>query len=336
MLKLLKELCHPFAVSGDENTAMETAEKLLSPLGKTYINTLGSVICELSPKNDSLPTIMLTAHLDRIGLMVTRICEDGFLKAASVGGIDRRTLPASRVTVHTESGAFKGVICSVPPHLSDGSDKSLKVEDCAIDVGLTSEVAKKVIGYGDRITFDGDVQEMIGDRVCSSALDNRAGCAAIITAAKLLKDTKNANIVVALTSQEETGGAGAKTSAYAINPDYAFVVDVSMAHTSDDKAEDCKAMGEGPMIGFSPILNRELSKKLCETAKANDVPFQYEVMGGRTGTDSDNIAVSRNGVKVALISIPLRFMHTPCEVLSLADVENTAKLIALQVGGILC
>ena len=229
-----------------------------------------------------------------------------------------------------------GVVVATPPHLSDGKTKTAKPEDLSVDIGLSAEAAREKVALGDRIVLDGVLEPLFGDRVCSAAMDDRAGCAAVIRAAELLKGTEKAEIIVALVSQEEVGSSGAATSAFAVAPDFAFVVDVSMGLAPDEKAEMCGEMGKGPMIGVAPILDRRLSLRLTETAKRANIPWQIEVMASRTGTDADAIAVSGRGVRTALVSIPLRFMHTPGEVVSLSDVENTSRLIAETVGGGLC
>lgn len=336
MQEMLKTLCMAGGVSGDENEAIDEAEKLLAPLGDIERTALGSIICRLPKNGEKLPEVMLTAHIDRIGLMVTRITEKGFLKAAPCGGADRRSLSGARVTVHTKSGKLPGVIIATPPHLSDGKTAPPKAEELAVDIGFDRQQALKRVELGDRITFDGEYTPLLSDRVASPALDDRSGCAAVIRAAELLRDCRKANISVALVSQEETGSAGAATAANILAPDYAFAVDVSMALTPDDRAEDCGEMGKGPMIGISPILSRSLSELLIETAKHKNIPWQTEVMAGRTGTDADVIAVSGKGVRTATVSIPLRFMHTAGEIASVTDIENTARLIAETVGGGLC
>ena len=336
MLDLLKTLCPATGVSGDERDAAKAAEQLLLPLGSVQHTPLGSVLCQLPPARAGLPRVMLAAHLDQVGLIVTRITDKGFLKVAACGGPDRRTLAGARVTVHTASCKLSGVVVAMPPHLSDGKTKTAKPEELAVDIGLSVEAAREKVVLGDRITLDGALEPLLADRVCSAALDDRAGCAAVIRAAGLLKKTEKAEIIVALVSQEEVGSAGAATSAFAVAPDFAFVVDVSMGLTPDEKAEACGEMGKGPMIGVAPILDRRLSRLLVDTAKRANIPWQLEVMGSRTGTDADVIAVSGRGVRTALVSIPLRFMHTPGEVVALCDVENTARLIAETVGGGLC
>jgi len=333
MQEMLKQLCLAAGVSGDEGEALDVAEKLLAPLGETERTVTHSIICRMPAADEKLPNVMLTAHIDQVGMMVTTITDKGFLKTAPCGGADRRAVSGARVTVHTKNGKLKGVVLATPPHLSDGKSAPPKTDGMTVDVGFSAEKAKELIELGDRITFDGEFTALLGDKVCAPALDDRSGCAAVIRAAQLLRDCKKANISVALVSQEETGSAGASTAAFVLQPDYAFAVDVSMAMTPDDSAEKCAEMGKGPMIGFSPILDRELSRTLIDVASKKNIPWQTEIMAGRTGTDADYIAVSGKGVKTACISIPLRFMHTAGEVVSLADIENTARLIAETVGG---
>ena len=332
MIELLRALCAPAGVSGDERAAAEAAAEILRPLGEVSFTPLGGVACRVSSAAADAPLVLLTAHLDEIGLMVIRVTRDGFLKAAPCGGADRRSLAGARVTVHTESGPVPGVVGSVPPHLADETNKGYPTaEDLWIDLGLSGEEAARLVSPGDRISFGGAFRRLLGDRVSMKALDNRAGCAAVIRAAQLLSGFCGARIAAALVTQEETGSAGAAADTFSLRPDRAYVVDVSMAQTPDDKPELCGKMGGGPMIGVSPWLSRALSRSLIETAERDGIPCQTEIMSGRTGTDADHIAPAAGGVPTALISIPLRYMHTPVEIVSAADVENTARLIAAHV-----
>lgn len=332
MKELLRALCAPAGVSGDESAAAQAAAERLRPLGEVSFTPLGGVVCSTCGGKANAPLILLTAHLDEIGLMVTRVTKEGFVKTAACGGADRRSLAGARVTVHTDSGPIPGVVGSVPPHLADETNKGYpKAEDLWIDLGLSGEEAARLVRPGDRISFGGAFRELLGDRVSSKALDNRAGCAAVIRAAELLNSFAGARLAAALVTQEETGSAGAAAEAFSLSPTRAYVVDVSMGETPGDKPEVCGKMGGGPMIGISPFLSRALSRSLAETAAQESIPWQTEVMTGRTGTDADHIAPAAGGIPTALLSIPLRYMHTPVEVVSLSDVENTARLIAAHV-----
>lgn len=326
---LVFELCQVVGVAGREDMAVVTAKKELDKLGKTEVNPLGSLICEVLPKKEGRPHLMLDAHIDEIGMIVTFIDEKGFLRVGGCGGMDRRLLLSSTVFVHTENEVLRGVVCSLPPHLQSGERKNPKVDEIAIDIGFSAEEAKKRVALGDRVTLKSTTQILRGDLVSSKSLDDRIGCASIIKAAELIKkENPDIGLTVVLSTMEETGGQGAKTAAYTVNPTHALAVDVSFAHTPDAKIEKCGEFFKGPMVGFSPILASSESKKLVALAKENGIPYQTEVMGGRTSTNADEIAVSRGGVTTSLLSIPQRYMHTPIETVSLTDAENTAKLIA--------
>ena len=207
-----------------------------------------------------------------------------------------------------------------------------KVDEISIDVGLAAEAARSQIAPGDRVTFDCEPFVTPAGLICSRALDDRAGCAAVILAAqKLARQPLACGLSVALTVMEEVGGQGARTAANLLAPTHAVAVDVSFGHTPDAPRPKCGVMGDGPMIGVSPILDHAMFEGMKACAKRHDIDFQVEVMGGNTGTDADGVAVAGAGVRCALVSIPLRYMHTPAELIDARDVEQTAALIAAYV-----
>ena len=327
-INLAKNLCLTNGVSGNEFNVVKIAIDYLKDICDYEITTLGNVI--FKNKNISnAPKIMLTAHIDQIGMIVTNIEENGFLRVNNVGGLDGRLLPSQRVLIHTKNKTIKGVIASIPPHLQNGKEEVLKIEDVLIDTGLTTEDSK-IISIGDIITFDSEFEVLNKKYLSSLAMDNRIGCVCVINAFKeLIEKNINCNINLLLTVQEETGSicVGATTGTMQVNPDYAVVVDVSFANGFNVAKDKCGQMGKGPMIGISPVLNRESFYTLQQIAKEKDIPYQIEVMGGRTGTDSDDVATALNGVKTSLISIPLRYMHTPVEIVNIEDVINSSNLI---------
>lgn len=328
--KLLKLLCEAHGVSGREGGAAEIALGILKDFGECEISPLGSVVCRVRPAKDGEPHIMLDAHIDEIGLIVTAILNDGFIKVAACGGVDRRLLSACQMTIHGEN-PVKAVVCSVPPHLreDDGKKKVQKIEEFSLDAGLSQERARELVRVGDRVTPDVEFCELKNGLVSGRALDDRAGCAAVVLAAERLKKINPVcGISVVLSTQEEVGGCGAKTAAYSLNPSHAIAVDVSFGSAPGVPKHRTAALGSGPMIGIAPILSGEMGQALFECAKKNSIPHTPEPMGGRTGTNADEIAVSRGGVKTAMLSIPQRNMHSPVEVVAVADVENTARLIA--------
>lgn len=330
--EIMRALCTATGVAGAERGAAAAALQYLEPLGPCEISPVGSLICRVRSAREGAAHILLDAHLDEIGLVVTNILDDGFLKVAACGGVDRRLLAASRVIIHAKT-PVTGVVCSVPPHLKDGDTKKAgKIDTFTIDVGMTSEAAREVIFPGDRVTADTPFYEMMGDRVSCKSLDNRAGCAAVIRAAQLLhEEGPDCGLSVALSSMEEVGGQGAVTAAYALEPTHAIVVDVSFARCDGGPKNVTAELGSGALVGIAPVLSREMSDALLAAARKHAIPFEPEVMGGRTGTNADGIAVSRRGVRTGLLSIPQRNMHTPAEICSAGDVEHVAQLIAAYV-----
>jgi len=221
-------------------------------------------------------------------------------------------------------------VCSTPPHLSSDEEKTnKKVEELYIDVGLTREAAEKRIAPGDRVTIDACPRIMLNGFVSGKALDDRAGCVALLCGLEQLKGVPlRCGLSVLFSSMEEVGGQGAGTAAHRVNPTHAVVVDVSFGHTPDAPREKCGEMKKGPMIGFSPILDRGMSQGFVALAEEREIPSQREVMSGKTGTNADRIVTTRGGVKTGMLSIPLKYMHTPIETVAVEDVENTGKLLA--------
>ena len=213
--------------------------------------------------------------------------------------------------------------------------KSPKLEDIAIDVGMTKEEAEKNISIGDLVLIDGRFSRLSGTRVCSPATDDRAGVCAVLYALDLLKKEQSLpfRIAVQFAAQEEVGCRGAAASTYNLDPDYAIAVDVSFAVSNGVSSSEAGELGKGTMIGVSGNLSRDMFERLVAVAKKKKIPYQIEAMGSSTGTDADNIAVSRGGVAAGLLSIPQRYMHTPCEVLDTEDIKATGKLIAEFIKG---
>lgn len=314
-------------VSGDESEAAELALSMLKEFTEDCCIKNGNVIGHLGTKGGK-PHILIDAHIDQIGLVVTHITEDGFLKISGCGGIDRRILSAQQVVVLGKE-PVRGVICSVPPHLESDESKVPEMSEFCVDVGMSREQAEEKISLGDKIVFAPHCEKLLGDRLSGTALDDRCGVAAILRALDIVKEEAlQCEVTVLFSTQEEVGERGAKIAAFDIDPDIAIAVDVSFALTADDSELKCGKMSEGCMIGFSPTLDRGLSEKFREIAVKNELPFQTEVMSGSTGTNADRFSVNRGGAKAVTLSIPLKYMHTPAEVISLSDVENTAQLIA--------
>ncbi|MDD2956309.1 MAG: M42 family peptidase [Oscillospiraceae bacterium] len=330
--ELLLGMSSAVGVSGREEGPVSLAEKELSALGQVRIDALGNLICTVKEPRAGQKHFMLDAHVDEIGMIVTYIEENGFLKVAACGGFDRKLLLASQVEVHTDQGVLPGVICSIPPHLQSGEKPNPKIDEIYIDIGCGREEAARRTAPGDIVTFHARNREMLGGYLTGKALDNRAGCVTVMRAAQLLsKEELDCGISVTLTSREEINAAGAAAASFAVNPTHAITVDVSFAYTPDAKKDQCGELGKGPMIGISPILSREMSDQLIRIAKEKEIPWQVEIMGGETGTNADAIVPVRGGIRTAVVSIPQAYMHTPVEKIDPRDVENAARLLAEYV-----
>lgn len=339
MKNLIFELCRTSGVSGSEEPTAKLCVEKLSEYSEVKIDNNGNVIAVCGNLNAE-KTILLDAHLDRIGFIVTQINKDGFVKVEACGGIDVRTLSDTMV-IFSNDNPIMGVVCCNPPHLSDGNeDKATPMDKVWVDFGLPKNEVEKYIKIGDVLTFKTEPKELLNNKITSSALDNRCSVAALIKCAELISNYKKDlkyKVVILFSVQEETFGTGAKTGAFSVDADESIVVDVSFASQPDVSGQYLGIeLSKGGMICISSILNREMTNRLISIAKEKNIPFQYEPISATTGTNADHISVSKSGVKTALVSIPEKYMHTPYEVVDISDVENTAKLIAEYIisGGI--
>ncbi|MBR5438063.1 MAG: M20/M25/M40 family metallo-hydrolase [Clostridia bacterium] len=327
----LKKLCFDLAgmtgTSGDEREAAVFAKSELEKYMNVNIDTLGNVVGTFG---DGKVHVLLDAHIDQIGMVVRGIDDKGFLLVDRVGGPDERILVGSEVVVHGKEPLF-GVVCSTPPHLLSAEDKKagVNIKKMAIDIGYSKEDAEKLVEIGDRITLRSCQSELLNGNIVSGAFDDRCSVAVILRALEMVEGKINNLAVTALFSvQEETGGSGAKTGSFSAMPDYAIAVDVGFGDDPYTEKSTTITLGKGPSIGISPTLDRAFTNELKAICKDKDIPYQHDVMGGRTGTNADSINNTGKGVKTALLSVPLRYMHTGIEVINIDDIENTARLIA--------
>lgn len=323
----LERLCSTAGVSGEEYEIVAVCRELFSEYGAAELDGTANMICRVGEHSSDKPTLILNAHIDEIGMIVTHITDDGFLRVAKCGGIDVRVLPASRVTVYGRERLY-GVVTSVPPHLQSESSRAASLDDLYIDTGLSGERAKELIAPGDRVLIENELLEM-GSLVTSKALDDRCCVLTILSSLDKLSGKESAyNITVLLSWGEEVGSRGAKTGAFGLDADLALILDVTFGRVHGEPEEEYSSVGKGAAIGVSPVLSRKLSDSLIKTAEAAGLPYQIEVMGGRSGTDADVIAVSKSGIPSCTVSVPLKYMHTPVEAVDMRDIENTAALIA--------
>jgi endoglucanase len=281
--------------------------------------------------------LVVMGHIDEIGLIVTHIDEQGYLWFREVGGWDAQILVGQRVVLSTRERELSGVIGKKPIHLlrEEERKKTAEVRDLHIDIGARdAEQARELVRIGDVAVIDGDPLELLGSRVASRALDNRLGSFVALEAARLVAEEGGARdweVVAVAAVQEETTFGGSRTSAFSLEPHAAIVVDVT--HATDAPGIEVKEagkheLGSGPVLSRGSTLNPRLFELIYETAEREQIPFTVEAVGRNTGTDADAVHLSRGGVPTALVSIPLRYMHSPVELVQLDDVHACARLIA--------
>lgn len=326
-LELLKKLTAPVGVSGAEDNIVSVLTELLKQYGNVTVDNMNNVFCTFGEGYHFL----LDAHLDEIGFVVTDITDDGYIKFDQCSRTDSRFLPAYEVSVWGKR-EVKGIISTLPPHLQTADDekKAPKLKALAIDTGYTKEKLTDLVSLGDKITLKRNFTPLKNNYLSASCLDDRSGICAIIIALDKLKNLP-CKITVMFSSQEEVGTRGAKIGPFGKNIDEAISVDVSFAYTPGCDKADCGEISKGAMIGFSPILDKTISKKLVDAAEKNNIPYQCEIMAGRTGTNADVISVNGSGIKSALISIPEKYMHQAVEVVDLDDVKAVADLIVAYI-----
>ncbi len=287
--------------------------------------------------DDQARRLIVMGHIDEIGLIVTHIDDEGYLWFREVGGWDAQILVGQRVVLATRDGELPGVIGKKPIHLlrDEERKKVAEVRELHIDIGAKDGVqARELLRVGDVAVIDCDPLELPNGRIASRALDNRLGSFVALEAARLVAEAGGASgweLVAVAATQEETTFGGSRTSAFSLQPDAAIVVDVT--HATDAPGIDVKEsgkheLGSGPVLSRGSTLNPRLSELLYDTAEHEKIAFTVEAIGRNTGTDADAVHLSRGGVPTALVSIPLRYMHSPVELVQLEDVHAAAALIA--------
>ena len=335
--ELLKELCSIPGPPGFEGKVTGYVKSLLDAyMDETWIDVIGNVIGVRRCGKDGAVKLLFDAHIDEIGFIVTGV-EEGFLRFAALGSLDARVMPASCVTVLSDPPCC-GVVCVMPPHVlkKEDTESNIKIEDMYIDVGKTQEEALKAIPPGTPGVMDCSVGPFGNNWFCGKALDDRAGFVSILRAIEMLKDSKlDIDLYVMASVQEEVGTRGAAPGAFAIAPDQCIVVDVDFAVSPDTKPHENKAaMGGGVIVSRGPNIKNELAETALSLSEKYDIKHQITIEpGGHSGTNASVIQISREGVATALFGIPLRYMHTAQEVVSLDDIESTALLLSEYAKG---
>ena len=345
--RLLLDLLNARGPSGYESDPAAVWLAAAREFAQASSDVMGTPLALVSPKHgfeQDPRRLMVMGHIDEIGLIVTHIDDDGYLWFAPVGGWDAQILVGQRVVLATREGPVRGVVGKKPVHLLREEDrkKVAEIRELHIDIGAAGgEEARARVRIGDVAVIDSDPVQLLGGRLVSRAMDNRIGSYVALEAARLVAQAGGGEwetVAVAATQEEITFG-GSRTSAFGLKPDAAIVLDVT--HATDAPGIEVKELGKHP-LGSGPVVTRgstihpRLFELLYDTATAQEIPFTVEASARATGTDADAVHLARAGIPTALVSIPLRYMHSPVELIALEDVHAAARLIAaaaLALGG---
>ena len=335
--ELLDKLLRAPAPSGYETPA---AAVWRDAAGFAQLSTdrIGSSIARVAGEREQ-PLVAIVGHIDEIGLAITHIDEKGFLWFTPIGGWDAQILVGQRVTIDTRDGAVPGVVGRKPVHLlkEEQKKKPVELEGLHIDIGAADQDdALKMVRIGDPVVIDAEPLALAGERVVSRCMDNRLGCYVALEVARRCQERGGhaASVAGVAAVQEEIGINGARTSAYLLEPEIAIVVDVTHATDApgvEEKQEGSHHLGSGPVIGRGATLAPNLFELLAETAEREKIDHTLGASGRWTATDADAYHVSRAGIPTGLVSVPLRYMHSPVEMVDLGDVEATVELLTAFV-----
>lgn len=339
--ELIKKLGEIASISGFEDIDRDKIEALVTPYFDTLeITRTGSYLFRKAPAREGAPRVLIDAHIDGIGLMVTKICDGGFLKFSTVGGIDTRILSGADVTVYGKE-RVRGVITSMAPHLlsREEAKKNPAVDKLFIDTGRDVEYLEENTPIGSPVGFSYPAAELLNNRVVSAGLDNKASVAIALATMKILADEgSGAGVTLLLSGREELGGGvGAMSAVFGDEPDYAIVLDVNFGFMPKDPGSDVGAyrksaeLGEGPVVSFSATTDRGMARRLLEIAEENKIPCQSVVEGSRTGTNADSLPLSGGGFPAVLFGVAIQNMHTYGETVCADDIVNAAKILALYM-----
>ncbi|MGB0272394.1 MAG: M42 family metallopeptidase [Opitutales bacterium] len=331
--EFLVDLLNARSPTGHEYEAQAVVDRQVEPVVDEYRkDTMGNRFATVNPNGD--PSILFTGHIDELGLIVTYINEKGFVYFDTLGGHDKSMISGRRVSILTRNGIVKGVTGKRAIHLMTAEDRKKvpQTHQIWIDLGVQSkEEAEALVRIGDCAVYDQSFELVRGSVGVARAFDDKAGAYAVLEAVRRLSKGKlAAKVTAAATTQEEIGTRGAMTAAFSENPDFAIAVDVGHATDSPDcdpRKYGSFKQGGGPIVCRGPNINPVIFERIVEVAEKHTIPYQLEADPRPTGTDARAIQVAQAGIATGLLSIPLRYMHTPSEMVDLEDIEHTVQLL---------
>ena len=339
-LQFFKELLHAPSPSGYEQPAQHVFRSYIEPFSTVTTDVMGNVYGRIEGGAADGPRVMLVGHSDEIGLQIRYIDDKGFIFFSAIGGVDAHLTPGLLVNIHTNNGTVRGVIGKKPIHLMEAKDREtvVKLDAQYIDIGALNKVeAEALVRVGDPVTFSSEFSALQGNRVTSRGFDDKAGSfvvAEVLRQVSALNENLPCDLYGVSSVQEEVGLRGGTTSCYNVKPDIGICVEVDFATDQPDverKHNGDVAIGKGPILPRGANINHALFELLADTAEQEGIPVQFTGIPRATGTDANVMQISRGGVATALVKIPLRYMHTPVEVLDLSDLDSAVRLIAAAV-----
>ncbi len=333
--QILNELCSISGIAGQEAQVIEKITQIVAPwTDETRLNTLGSLIAIKRGVGPGHPRLMISTHIDEIGFVVSSLEGKGFVRIEPRGGIDPKVLPGQGLHIIGREGVVPAVVCTIPPHLLLEEERKciLPYEKLLLDTGLDEDSLNKKVKIGDPIVFEPYFKALGGKNIASKSLDNRASALASIKLLEALQRIKHQwDVCCVFSTQEEVGAKGAKTAAYELQPSCAIALDVTFGDQPEVQEPKAYPLGKAIPVGIGPNFSKPLQKLILSAAEKEGIAVTPEPMPYPRGTDAASIQTIREGIPTGLISIPLRFMHSPLEMVDENDINNAAKLLGAVI-----
>lgn len=326
--KILNTLMDSTTPTGFEFYGHSTINSLAEGIfDEVKTDNVGNFLLIKKSGKENAKKLLVDAHYDTVGLMVTGVHDNGFLSVIQLGGLDTSVLPSTEVTVLGKESVY-GIITSTPPHLKTGESKAPKTEELFVDTGYSKDKLKEMVSIGDPIIYRNKVDYISGDYVTSAYLDDKAClCALIYAASQMDKDKMDFDLYLTASAQEETGKSAVARLAFGLEPDLAVVTDVNFARVGEDDSFDCIEAGKGASFDISAITDRKVTKNIMKYLTSEGVSYQASCEPSRTSTNADYVSISGKGVPTVLISVPLKSMHTPSETANLNDIKSLSDVL---------